>query len=535
MVHENVEDQTWLVEEEGEETVALPMEKMMVPKDLQCPFCSKLLEAAILVPCCLTAACDECARNSLIESNHSCQICQEKDVSPEDLMPNLHLRKKVLGIRNKAAGRDDSAVIMQQRRREMEEEKEAEETRLVEAFFTSNINTLDNEDSPEARQGQDRSSSGQEEVFVMTPHLQTPSSSLFEEPSSPAQAKRSTPRFQSAQNPDPFNESIASPVPTDTSNQSIGESMSAPVPAGEGDMFAEGQYIGSVSSANRTEIEGVSGMGLKDYCARMYDEAGSLVNEQEEQITLLQYRHILSDKVSVVLAEVLFENPLPFKLQPFQMLALHALGSGSNVLLLCPTGSGKMIVVFLAILVLQKIHSVPGVGVGSQPLNSIMQEKLKQPYIPTGIISMKGDLQPSSSIGSEKEDVILTNSLEDFKSGKIKCILGHAESWLSSVGEEILESLQEDGKILLTFLDEAHIPLSGHWDNFRHQLKMVPGLLRGRARKGAPCLAMTATLTPQEVTELESTLGLRSNTLVLKANCIQDHHKYIRYSYSTYN
>ena len=41
-------------------------------------------------------------------------------------------------------------------------------------------------------------------------------------------------------------------------------------------------------------------------------------------------------------------------------------------------------------------------------------------------------------------------------------------------------------------------------------------------------LAMTATLTPQEVKELKESLGLRSNTVVLKANPIQEHHKFIR-------
>ena len=146
--------------------------------------------------------------------------------------------------------------------------------------------------------------------------------------------------------------------------------------------------------------------------------------------------------------------------------------------MLAPTGAGKMVVVYLSILVLQKLHSVPGVGVGTQPLNSIMHEMLKQPYISTGIISMKGDLQPSSSaFYSEDEDVALTDPLEDFKSGRVKCLIGHAESWMSGIAQEILDSLQEEGRILMTFLDEAHIPLSGHWENFRNKLKLVPGLL----------------------------------------------------------
>ena len=281
------------------------------------------------------------------------------------------------------------------------------------------------------------------------------------------------------------------------------------------------------------EIEYKTSMDLKEYCGMLYEKAGSQVQEQKEEITLEKFSHLLSDKVNTALQEVLLENPLPFELQEFQKLTLHCLGSGRNVILLAPTGAGKMVVVYLSILVLQKLHSVAGVGVGTQPLNSIMHERLKQPYISTGIISMKGDLQPSSSaFHSEDEDVALTDPLEDFKSGRVKCLIGHAESWMSGIAQEILDSLQEEGRILMTFLDEAHIPLSGHWENFRSKLKLVPGLLRGRARKGAPCLAMTATLTPPEIKELETTLGLRSGTIVLKANCIQDHHKFIRYELS---
>ena len=267
------------------------------------------------------------------------------------------------------------------------------------------------------------------------------------------------------------------------------------------------------------------GQGDVQYRNSLYGAAGCLVQEQREELTLESYSHLLSDKVHLHLLQVLEENPLSFELQDFQKLAVHVLGSGENCILISPTGSGKMLVVYIAILVLQKVYNMDGVGIGTQPLNSIMREKIKKPYIPTGLISMKGDVLHSEE---EEEEVFLSDSAEDFKTGKVKCIIGHAESWRSSVAEEILARLQEQGMILLTFLDEAHISLPGHWEGFRHQLRLVPGLLRGRARRGAPCLAMTATLTPVEVTELEKTcLGTRSS-VVLKANPIQEHHKYMR-------
>ena len=265
---------------------------------------------------------------------------------------------------------------------------------------------------------------------------------------------------------------------------------------------------------------------LERYLDPLYKQAGDLVEEEEDQISLTRFSHLLNDDVAGIIEKVLAENPLPFPLQDFQKIALHAIGSLKNVILVSPTGSGKMIVNYLAILVLQKVMGKPaGVGVGCQPLSSIMAEKLKTKYISCGTVSMKGDLKA----GENEEDASLSASIEEFKSGSISVIIGHAESWVTPTAVEVLDSLQQKELILFSFLDEAHIPLSSHWDSFRPQMKSVPGMLRGRAVIGSPCLATTATLTPDEVNELQKCLGLRStNTVVLEANPIQKHHKYVR-------
>ena len=180
--------------------------------------------------------------------------------------------------------------------------------------------------------------------------------------------------------------------------------------------------------------------------------------------------------------------------------------------------------------VLQRVMGISsGVGVGCQPLSAIMEEKLKSSYLPTGTISMQGEIKTSET-EENPDEVSLSTSIEDFKNGSIKCIIGHPESWISKTAGEILDSLQEKELVLFTFLDEAHVPLESHWDTFRPKMRMVPGLLRGRAVRGSPMLAMTATLKlPEEVNELQKSLGLRStNTVVLQSNPIQEHHKYIR-------
>ena len=44
----------------------------------------------------------------------------------------------------------------------------------------------------------------------------------------------------------------------------------------------------------------------------LYDQAGVLVETDEDQISQERYSHILKDDVALVIKEVLDENPLPF-------------------------------------------------------------------------------------------------------------------------------------------------------------------------------------------------------------------------------
>ena len=73
----------------------------------------------------------------------------------------------------------------------------------------------------------------------------------------------------------------------------------------------------------------------------MYEKAGELIPEAQDQITVNKYSHLLSDKVHLVIQEVLLEHQISFQLQDFQLLTLHALGNLQNVILVNPTGSGK--------------------------------------------------------------------------------------------------------------------------------------------------------------------------------------------------
>ena len=129
-----------------------------------------------------------------------------------------------------------------------------------------------------------------------------------------------------------------------------------------------------------------------EYWGMLYDQAGSLVKEPKEQITLEKNAYLLRD---------------------FQNISIHALGSGHNVILMSPAGSGKMVVVYLAIRVLQKVNSQCLVGVGTKPLSSIMQESHT---ILQEAISMRGDVQTSSDCGQQEDDVVLTDLLWNISS-----------------------------------------------------------------------------------------------------------------------
>ena len=193
----------------------------------------------------------------------------------------------------------------------------------------------------------------------------------------------------------------------------------------------------------------------------LYSEAGELVEEDKPQISLQIYGHLLSDEVDLIIKEVLAETRLTMKLQDFQLLTLHCLGNKRNVVLVNPTGSGKMLCAYLAPLVLRKVfNKEKGVGVGTMPLSAVMDEKLKSEFNKTGLITMQGGLKTN-----ESEEASLSDPLESFQSGEIELILGHAESWSSSTAKCIVNALNKEQLILFLVVDEFQMNLSSHWGN----------------------------------------------------------------------
>ena len=96
-----------------------------------------------------------------------------------------------------------------------------------------------------------------------------------------------------------------------------------------------------------SEFEGVSEVdGLmisKEEADKNYLLAGTSVDEPPDQINLAKYEHLLHDTVHAQIMEILEETKITFKLADFQLLSLHVLGNRSNLILISPTGSGKML------------------------------------------------------------------------------------------------------------------------------------------------------------------------------------------------
>ena len=113
------------------------------------------------------------------------------------------------------------------------------------------------------------------------------------------------------------------------------------------------------SSSDDEGEEGSLGLPIDTEQANWnYDQAGGLVQEEEDQISLHVYSHLLQDKIHLMIQEVLIEVKLPYNPTDFQLLSLHVLGHRKNLFLISPTGSGKTLVIYLGILLLRKITGI---------------------------------------------------------------------------------------------------------------------------------------------------------------------------------
>jgi superfamily II DNA helicase RecQ len=255
---------------------------------------------------------------------------------------------------------------------------------------------------------------------------------------------------------------------------------------------------------------GGDGLAITEEQARRnYSEAGGSVEEEDEPIKLEDFVKTMDTSVCCQLEELLSTLELPYSLVPFQHIAIITLGMGRSVILVVPTGSGKMTVPLIAALLLRKTQGVPaGITLVTQPLSALQLEQVGNAICPVAVLSMAG---------------ALSCSLEELYRGDYPLLLAHPESYDTPEGQRILEELRRLNLITMVCVDEFHTLL--HWQ-FRSSMLKSSSRLRAFAREGAPCLIMSATATKKEISTVMRGLTLRTEPLLLATNPVMAHIKF---------
>ena len=119
------------------------------------------------------------------------------------------------------------------------------------------------------------------------------------------------------------------------------DSESSSIEAAEEDMLR---------ASDLTDSLGIS----QELADKNYDAAGMEVEEETDRITVEEHRDLIHPEVDALLTSVVDELKMKYLPSDFQRVSINALGQQMNVVLVSPTGSGKMNVPLLATLVLRK-------------------------------------------------------------------------------------------------------------------------------------------------------------------------------------
>jgi superfamily II DNA helicase RecQ len=194
------------------------------------------------------------------------------------------------------------------------------------------------------------------------------------------------------------------------------------------------------------------------------------------------------------------------------------LAMGRSVVMVVPTGEGKMTVPLLAAHMLRQTRQLPGgVVVITQPLTRLMLEQLKNPVCKAAVLTMKGEVMVA-----EGETAQLVGSQEGLFKGEYQVLIGHPESFGTAEGQRILTELHRRELITAVVIDEVHTNIQ--W-TFRELLMRETCMLLAFARDDAPVCLMTATATKQEIDKVVGSLGLQTDPVLLACNPVHDHIK----------
>ena len=249
--------------------------------------------------------------------------------------------------------------------------------------------------------------------------------------------------------PDPALDSIFYEDYNDESDDSANDSLNSEDIAGDESKNTDTEAATELDDQLKTKLS-IS----EDHARMNYLTAGKEVLEEADGISVAGNSDLIDPDINETLDRIVKELSLPYQPSDFQRVSVNSVCQLNHLILISPTGSGKMDVPLLATLVLrERLGISKGVAIVTQPLTSIMNQKIKNQICDVAVLSMSGELKGSSG---RNEDADLSCEVSDLLEGKFPVLLGHPESFESPLGQSILRELQRLDRLVLVCIDEFH-------------------------------------------------------------------------------
>jgi uncharacterized membrane protein len=112
---------------------ALQLTATEIPDHLQCGICHKVVKDALFIPWDdeYRSTCDLCMRKGLSENRLRCPLTGQDGVSPDDLKPNMGLRKAAEAFEKSVMEKMNEIIQAQEEEEELEKKREKEERALM--------------------------------------------------------------------------------------------------------------------------------------------------------------------------------------------------------------------------------------------------------------------------------------------------------------------------------------------------------------------------------------------------------------------
>ena len=219
-----------------------------------------------------------------------------------------------------------------------------------------------------------------------------------------------------------------------------------------------------------------------------------------------------------------------------QVFAINCLYNGHDLMVVQPTGSGKTIVFYLLALCLKK-KDAKSLVICGMPLSSIIgQQTVNSLNIPVATMSMGAKMRGTHveaqgnvviTGGSKDDEVSTLINEEDITSGKYYLLFGHPESFSSRAGQKTLRALAKKKMIKAILVDEVHQGLDQHWSSFRPDMLRNVISCKVHAVEKVPIGCFTATISKEELREVNRVVGRKKPLLVVASGPIQTNFKVV--------